>query len=150
MAPRISLEPAAEADFEELLALRSDAMRESLTRLGRLDPERSRERFRASFSAKATRHVVVDGARVGFVAVKPHEDGLLLDHLYVRPGSQGQGIGAAVLSQVFSEADHAGLALRVGALRESAANRFYLRHGFEKVGQSEWDFYYLRRTPNHE
>ena len=144
MASEISLEPANEVDFEELLALRSEAMRESLEQLGRYDPARSRERFRANFEPRFTRHVVQDGARVGFVALKPHEDGLLLDHLYLWPAEQGRGTGAAVLARVFAEADAAGLALRVGALRGSASNRFYLRHGFEKVGESEWDVYYRR------
>jgi GNAT superfamily N-acetyltransferase len=144
MALGISFEPATEADFEELFALRDEAMRESLTRLGRYDPARSRERFSASFEARFTRHILRGGARVGFVAVKPHQDGLLLDHLYLRLGEQGRGIGAAVLAQLFTEADAAGLALRVGALRDSASNRFYARHGFEQVGESEWDVYYRR------
>jgi GNAT superfamily N-acetyltransferase len=144
VVPSISFSLAEQADFEELLALRLEAMQESLERLGRFDPARSRARFRASFEPKFTRHVLASGARVGFVAVKPHEDGLLLDHLYVRPAKQGLGIGAAVLAQIFAEADAARLPLRVGALRESASNRFYLRHGFEKVGESAWDIHYRR------
>ena len=36
--------------------------------------------------------------------------------------------------------------LRVGALRASAANRFYLRHGFVPDGEGEFDLYY-RRAP---
>ena len=77
--------------------------------------------------------------------VRPHGDGLLLDHLYVTPAAQGKGIGAAVLAQVFTLADRKGKALRVGALKESDANRFYLRHGFERVEVGEWDNYYVRK-----
>jgi GNAT superfamily N-acetyltransferase len=140
----IELTFAQADDFEELVALRLEAMRESLERIGRWDPARSRERFRAVFSPEHTRHILVGGQRVGFVAVKPHGDGLLLDHLYVRPAAQGRGVGAAVLALVFGEADALSIPLRVVALRESASNRFYLRHGFQLVGHEEFDNHYIR------
>lgn len=135
----------AEADdFEALVAIRIDAMRESLERIGRFDPVRARERFREGFSPEFTRHIVVAGKRVGFVVVKPRTDGLLLDHLYVTPGAQGSGVGSIVLRQIFMEADAAALDLYVGALKESASNRFYTRHGFQFVEAGEFDNYYVR------
>jgi GNAT superfamily N-acetyltransferase len=82
--------------------------------------------------------------RTGFVAVKPADGHLLLDHLYIRPEFQGRGIGAAVLAAIFARADAEGLPVRVGALRESASNRFYVRHGFRQVSEEEWDIHYLR------
>lgn len=137
-------------DFEALVALRIEAMRESLERIGRFDAARARERFRTGFFPEYTRHIVVDGERVGFVVVKPQDAGLLLDHLYVRPGSQGRGIGAAVLARVFAEADARALPVRVGALRDSDSNRFYIRHGFQLVERGEFDNYYIRspRVPS--
>ena len=140
----ISLAPACDADLEELITLRVEAMRDSLQRIGRFDPVRAGERLRASFAASSTRHILVGNERVGFIVVKPHEGSLLLDHLYVRPASQGQGIGARVLTTVFEEADALGLAIHVGALLESDSNRFYLRHGFTQVSVGEWDVYYVR------
>ncbi|MET1079867.1 MAG: GNAT family N-acetyltransferase [Pseudomonas sp.] len=140
----IELTTAVPEDFEELLALRVEAMRESLQRIGRFDPVRARERFRAGFSAAYTRHIECAGQRVGFVVVKPHADCLLLDHLYIHPDVQGQGIGAAVLARVIEEADLNARPVRVGALRESGSNRFYLRNGFVLVEQGEFDNYYLR------
>lgn len=142
----LSYEPATEADLDALVALRIDAMRESLQRIGRFDPARARERFAGGFDPASTRHILLDGQRVGFLVVKQQPDGLLLDHLYLRPSAQGQGIGGQVLGEVLADADARGLALHVGALRESAANAFYARHGFQKVGESEWDVYY-RRDP---
>ena len=59
---------------------------------------------------------------------------------------QGRGIGSAVIAELFARADAQRVALRVGALRESDANRFYLRHGFTLVEQTEFDNHYLR-TP---
>jgi GNAT superfamily N-acetyltransferase len=140
----ITLGAAAPGDAEALVALRIVAMRESLERIGRFDPARARERFLSAFSPQHTRLILVDGERAGFVVVKPDGDGLLLDHLYVDPRFQNRGIGAAVLATVFAEADAQALRLRVGALRGSDSNRFYLRHGFALVKEDEWDNYYVR------
>jgi len=88
-------------------------MRESLEQVGRFDPTRARERFLSGFSPKHTRRILHSGEEVGFFVVKPEVNELLLDHLYVRPKHQGRGIGSAVLSMVFAEAEKAGLAVRV-------------------------------------
>ena len=144
--PPIELKAATRADAEALVALRIEAMRESLERIGRFDPTRARERFLSSYSPEHTRHVEFNAVRVGFVVVKPCEQGLLLDHLYVHPSAQNQGIGAAVLAHVLAEADASGRQVRLGALRGSDSNRFYARHGFVQVEQGEFDNYYVRRS----
>ena len=140
----ISLTQARAEELEALLALRIAAMRDSLERLGRFDPERARSRFRDSFDPAHTRHVVVGNVRVGFLVLKPEDGSLLLDHLYIHPDHQGRGLGSAILAIVFAEADAARLDLRVGALRGSDSNRFYSRHGFTQVGEGDWDIYYAR------
>lgn len=140
----VALVAAKPGDFEALVALRIEAMRESLERIGRFDPLRARERFLSGFSAECTRHIEVAGERVGFIVVKPQAEGLLLDHLYVRPIFQGKGVGTAVLAHVFAQADASALSIRVGALRGSNSNRFYARHGFHLVEQDEFDNYYVR------
>ena len=145
----LTFTPASAEDAASLVALRIEAMRESLERVGRFDPSRARERFLAGFSPGHTRHVLLDGERVGYFVLRPHEQaGLLLDHLYVHPIHQGKGIGASVLEQVFKEADAAGAVVRVGALRQSDSNRFYVRHGFVLVEQGEFDNYYVRSPHN--
>lgn len=139
----IALIPVHPDDAEQLVALRIAAMRDSLIRIGRFDPQRARERFLSGFVPAQTRHIAVAGRRIGFVVVKPEPNALLLDHLYLHPHSQGQGIGAIVLARVIAEARAQDLPLKVGALRDSDANRFYLRHGFKLVGQEAFDNYYL-------
>ncbi|RMN79860.1 hypothetical protein ALQ56_05513, partial [Pseudomonas syringae pv. papulans] len=44
--PDITLVTVQPEDFETLVAIRIEAMRESLERVGRFDPVRARERFR--------------------------------------------------------------------------------------------------------
>src|SRR5476651_245388 len=140
----VKLVLAQPGDVDDLVAIRIEAMRDSLERIGRFDPVRARERFRDGFSPEFTRYIEVSGERVGFVAVRPLSDGLLLDHLYIKPSAQGLGIGSVVLRQIFREAEAAAPILWVGALRESASNRFYTRHGFQIVESGEFDNYYVR------
>jgi GNAT superfamily N-acetyltransferase len=147
--PTIQFAVAAPSDREALATLRIEAMRESLERIGRFDPVRARERFLVSFAPEQTRHVIVDGERVGFFVVKRSADGLVLDHLYIHPRHQRKGIGALVLAQVFAEADFSGQSVRVGALRGSRSNQFYVRHGFTQIEQGEFDNYYVRASKPH-
>lgn len=146
----ISLTTATSQDFEALLALRIAAMRDSLEQIGRFDPDRSRERFRANFVPQHTRHISVGGARVGFVAIQPRPLDLYLDHLYVRPGWQDRGIGSAVLQMVFAQADSLCLPVKLAALRDSPSNRFYQRHGFQLLACEEFDNFYARPAQSAE
>lgn len=140
----INYTPVVESDYEELFGLRLIAMQESLERIGRFDIQRSRERFGNGFNPEHFTHVEYGGVRVGFFSYRKFEDHIRLDHLYVHPKFQKKGIGSAVLKKLFAMADGSGLPIRVGALRESRANEFYTRHGFQKTDEGEWDIYYLR------
>jgi len=145
----ISYEPAEADDLDELADLRIEAMRESLERLGRFDPARARARLSNGFEPARTLHIALNGRRVGFLVVKPHPEGLLLDHLYLRPAAQGRGVGSRVLQELLRDADAQRSAVLVGALRGSSANAFYARHGFRLVEEAEWDLYY-RREPREQ
>jgi GNAT superfamily N-acetyltransferase len=146
-AAGIVLVPASGEDADALADLRVAAMRESLERLGRFDPARARARLLDRFSPGHTRHIVVDGARVGLVVVRPEGNALHVEHLYLVPARQGAGIGGAVLTAVCAEAAAQRKDVRVGALRGSAANRFYRRHGFVPDSEAEFDIFYVRACP---
>ena len=143
-APVFVLHPVAEDDFEPMLEVRTAAMRESLERVGRYTPERSRERLRAAFTPEHMHHLASPGGqRMGFVTVLPEGAGALrLQHLYLHPDWQGSGIGAAVLASVQDRARREGAVMRVTALKYSNANRFYLRHGFVQTGEEDVDVHY--------
>ncbi|WP_211227633.1 GNAT family N-acetyltransferase [Chitinibacter tainanensis] len=131
-------------DFESLVSLRIVAMRESLERIGRFDIHRARERFRSSFSACDTYHIKLNHEKIGFVAFKVLDNQLLLEHLYIHPDHQGEGVGSEVLNYVITESEKIRRPIHVGALRESDSNRFYVRHGFILHRQEEHDNYYIR------
>ncbi len=135
---------ATAKDAEALVALRIAAMRESLERIGRFDLVRARDRFLDSFEPVYTQHIEWQGERVGLLVVKPQAARLVLDHLYIRPDRQRQGIGGAVLAHVCARADAEKKSVHLRSLRDSDSNHFYLHHGFELLGQGEFDNYYVR------
>lgn len=141
---QLMFKDTGQKDVETLVQMRVAAMRESLERVGRFDLQRARDRFVAAFDPALCRFIVVGGESDGFILIRPMSDHLLLDHLYIVPEHQAKGIGAAVLDTVFSDSDAKSLPVKLGALRDSDSNRFYLRHGFVKIHESEWDIYYLR------
>ena len=149
---RLSLQPVESSDFEAMLALRVDAMRPSLERVGRFDPARSRERLQAGFIVPFMHHIVLDGElRIGFVTLKPEDaDALRLDHLYLRTGFQGLGIGEWVLEWAKSQAREQRMDIKLTALVQSDANRFYLRHGFVLEGEEGVDLHYRWRVSSPE
>ncbi|MCC7711881.1 GNAT family N-acetyltransferase [Janthinobacterium lividum] len=142
--PVVTFTPTQEDDADELVALRIEAMRDSLMQVGRFDPVRARERFLSGFLPEHTRHIEIEGKRVGFVVLKQQPKAMLLDHLYIHPNNQGNGIGAVVLARIIEEANALGLPVRVGALRGSGSNRFYVRHGFTLIEEGDFDNYYIR------
>ena len=111
-------------DASELAELRARAMEPSLRKVGRFDEQRVRSRFLDSFVTENTRKIVADDVLCGFYVLKRNSDHHYLDHLYVDPEFQGQGIGHAVMREVLRESEASGLPVRLGALRESRANEF--------------------------
>lgn len=133
-----TLAPVADADFEAMLALRIEALRESLQRLRRFNPEVARARLKSQFRPEWMNHLVLDGERVGYFTVEPREGELRLHHLYLQPAAQGQGVGAWVLDQIKAQ----GKPITLAALRGSRANDFYRRHGFRVVEEQDFDIEY--------
>lgn len=140
-----TLAPVVDEDFEDMLALRIEALRESLERLGRFDPEVARARLKSQFRPDWMQHIVLDGERVGYFTVEPRGGELRLQHLYLRPAAQGQGLGSWVLDNIKAR----GLPVTLAALRESRANDFYRHHGFRVVEEQDFDIEY-RWHPTQE
>src|SRR5690606_17787014 len=105
---------------------------------------KARERLGRSFSPHNTRHIVCDGERVGFLAVTQGESLWRLDHLYVHPMAQHQGIGSWALERVLEYADREHAAVALTIVRRTEAIRFYLKHGFKLIDENAWDQHFLR------
>ena len=136
----------AEIEDGELLAeLRVLAMRESLETVGRFDPLRARERFLSKYDNSVTMKVLVKEQLAAFYVVYEAEDHLFLDHLYVHPEYQGNKIGSKILLSVIKRSQELYKPIKLGALKGSRSNQFYISHGFVKTHEEEFDNYYIRR-----
>ncbi|QPH56119.1 GNAT family N-acetyltransferase [Pontivivens ytuae] len=117
-------------------------MEPSLRALGRFDPDRARARLLDGFEPAACTVVEAEGRIVGFYVLEDRGADLFLSHLYIAHEVAGQGLGATAMKRIVSEAG--GRPIRLGALKGSAANRFYQRHGFVEERRTEFDVYYVR------
>lgn len=92
MQPHVTFHVAAPSDAEELAALRIEAMRESLERIGRFDAQRARTRFLSGFSPEHTRLILLAGQRIGFFVVRSEEGTVAGPPLHqARPSGLGCG-----------------------------------------------------------
>jgi GNAT superfamily N-acetyltransferase len=136
--------PVSEADFEPLLALRIEVMREHLERVFRYKSERARRIFREHFDEPGLRLILVDGERAGCVGFRICEGEIKIDSFYLGPRFQNRGLGAVILKALLAEADALRLPMRLEVLRGSPAGRFYERHGFVKLGEDNVEAKYQR------
>ena len=68
----------------------------------------------------------IDGVIAGYVAFRPD----WIDHLYIHPDQQGQGIGPALLAKAMED----GAAKQLWAFQQNTrARRFYEARGFQAV-----------------
>lgn len=140
---RVSLRPALADDAEWIAELRAEVLRPDLERLGRYDDIRVRQRFRDAFDSTCTRIIVVDGADVGSVAVRPEGGAHWLEHFYIATSHQGRGVGGRILAMVLGDA----VLYRLNVLQGSPARRLYDRHGFVLEREDDVDvFLRLDRT----
>jgi GNAT superfamily N-acetyltransferase len=139
--------PATEADFEPLLALRIDVMREHLERVFRYNASRARRIFREQFDEPGMRLILVDGERAGCVGFRLGESEIKIDSFYLERRLHNRGLGSTILAALLAEADAAGLPVRLEVLHGSPADRIYTRHGFVKVGEDEIEAEYERPVP---
>ena len=144
MSERWRFGPPSEADFEPLLALRIDVMREHLERVFRYSPERARALFREAFDEAGMRLILIDGERAGCVGFRVGQAEIKIDSFYLERRYHNRCLGSVMLKALLVEADALGLPVRLEVLHGSPAARYYLRHGFVKVGEDEIEAEYER------
>ena len=139
--------PASEADFEPLLALRIEVMRDHLERVGRFTPERSRGVFRTHFDEPGLRLILVGDETAGCVGFRIGPEHVTLDSFYLAARFQNGGLGSEIFRTLLAESDALGKPMRLEVLKQSPADRFYLRHGFSPIGEGEHDVMFERPLP---
>jgi len=119
----------SEADFEPLLALRIEVMREHLERVFRYKPSRARRIFRQHFDEPGLRLILLDseGAgdeRIGCVGFRDEPECLKIDSFYLESRFHNSGLGTAILKVLLAEADALAKPIRLEVLTGSKADRF--------------------------
>jgi GNAT superfamily N-acetyltransferase len=137
-----------EEDFEPLLALRIDVMREHLERVFRYKPSRARRIFRQHFDEPGMRLILAADAIIGCVGFRIGETEIKLDSFYLERRHHDTGLGTAVLKVLLAEADALSLPVRLEVLTGSGADRLYLRHGFVKISEDAIEGHYERPVPD--
>jgi GNAT superfamily N-acetyltransferase len=140
-----TLRPATNEDLEDLVELRAVVMRPDLERLGRYDEHRVRQRLRDGYHPEHTQIIEVDGELAGSITIRPDDDHRWLEHFYLSPHHQGQGLGTAVLGTVLATADADGATVRLNVLQGSPARRLYERHGFVVENEDPVDVFMVRK-----
>lgn len=140
-------DPVSEADFEPLLVLRVDVMREHLERVFRYSPERAREVFRGHFDEPGMRLILAGDERIGCVGFRRHDSEIKIDSFYLDRRYHNSGLGTVILKVLPAEADASGLPVRLEVLTGSPADRFYERHGFVKLKHDDIEASYERPVP---
>ncbi|MFI8521393.1 GNAT family N-acetyltransferase [Streptomyces sp. NPDC085481] len=140
------IRPARAEDVETVAELKAVVMRDDLVRLGRYDDHRVRQRLRDDFRLAHTSVIEVAGAFAGCVAFGPYEHGpgRYLEHFYLAPEAQGQGLGTAVLRALLDRADAEGVPVRLTVVQGSAARRLYERAGFRLESEDPIDVRMVR------
>ena len=139
---------ANQADVTELAELRVSAMKPILVALKRFDEIRVRNLFLETFEQKDTVKVVENDELLGFYVLREREDHLFLNHLYIKTAHQNKNLGKAIIKVVVEAAKLKNLPVRLGALRGSRANNFYIKNGFKKTHDGEFAIYYEYPTHN--
>ena len=138
---QITMRQAVQADQEQLADLRALVLYDDLTRLGRYDDVKVRERFRNTFDPVHTRIIEVEGSVVGCVALKPKAEVYLLEHFYIHPVYQGQRIGTQVLNMLLEQDEVQGRQVTLNVLQGSPARLLYERFGFILDSEDEVDVF---------
>ncbi|MDC7125443.1 MAG: GNAT family N-acetyltransferase [Spirochaetales bacterium] len=129
-------------DFDKLIDIRIRAMKPSLEKVGRFDKNRATERFRNSFIPEKTIIATKKDEILGFYMITMCEEHIFLNHLYVEPKFQNNGIGKMLLEQIKEIAIEHNKSIELEALKQSLANDFYCKNGFKKIGESDFDNLY--------
>ena len=92
--------------------------------------------MRPEFITENTAYCAVEADHpIGFYVLTTEDDGLHLDHLWIRPRAMGRGIGRALFEHAAVQAIRLGFNL-IKIEADPNAERFYKRMGATRVGTS--------------
>lgn len=136
------LKPCRDEDREWAYALKSEAYREVVERqFGRWDEPFQWELFCARWSPAISRVILIDGVRVGILALEERTGELWLAEIQLVRAWRGRGIGSMLIRELLARARAARKKLRLQVLKENhRAQNLYGRLGLGVTGETRTHF----------
>jgi GNAT superfamily N-acetyltransferase len=98
------------------------------------------------FNAGIHQIIRCSGDDIGCIAIVDEPAVVVLKTLYILPGHQNRGIGAALMQRIIERADASKKPIQLRVLRVNPARSFYERHGFV-VTHSTAERHFMARSP---
>lgn len=143
------LRDAADADFEFVHALRSEAFRRHvIATYGTWNDAEQRQRLAAHWHDRPWQILEVEGSAVGVLSVREEQEPVELDVIVLDPAVRGRGIGSAVIRDVVRRAAASGRGVALQVLRTNErARRLYERLGFTVTDETATNHVMKLREP---
>ena len=142
LSPELRIEPACEADRTLLFAPFKAALQGYVDWAWGWDEDKERHHFFERLPVKGLFKLIHRGQCVGgFCIEETQEQSQHLRTLFIRPESQGLGIGTLLLEYLIQEAQCQQLALTLHVIHINPARRLYERLGFRTVREEEKTFF---------
>ena len=97
---------------------------------GKWNQDEARIQIADDIRRKRLNIIELDGKPAGMMRVDEHSTHLAIDQLFLRPETQGRGIGTALVKSVLARAETKKLPVRLWVLRINPARALYERLGF--------------------
>ena len=141
LAMRYSLREATPDDRTFAETLHERCYKDVVIRqFGAWDSEFQKQSFEHKWHPERYRIIVYCGAAVGVLSEELKPDHLFLSEIQIDPSAQNQGIGSAILTDLFDHARSLGVPIRLRVLRCSRALTLYERIGFRCYGRTDTHF----------
>jgi ribosomal protein S18 acetylase RimI-like enzyme len=145
-SPKITLRPANENDREFLWWLHQATMREYVDKTWGWDDHWQQERFDQGFEPTRVQIIEKDQKAIGYLSTDRKPEEIFLASIEIAPEFQNQGIATELILRLFSEADEAGIPVKLFVLKMNPARRLYERLGFHCVTETN-THYVMSRPP---
>jgi ribosomal protein S18 acetylase RimI-like enzyme len=117
---------------------------------GSWDEEDQRRRFQRRFASGNDRIILVDGERVGVLAVEERPTELFLANIEIVPPWRGKGLGTAILRSLIARGRGRRLPVTLQVLKVNRrALALYEREGFKHVGETPTHYLMRWGAPPH-
>lgn len=146
-AEGLKLRQAQATDSDFVFTVKKAAFREYVEQIWGWDETYQRDLHNRRFASQDIRIIQFCGTNVGFLSTSNTSDTLQVDQLYILPEYQGQGIGAACMRSVISDANLEQKPVTLQVLKiNTRATAFYERLDFTIVDENSTHFQ-MKRLP---